>query len=635
MNGTLADRSLLQERAEETYVGTVLSLIARPAPALPDKPDLFGYPNLNSHDRPRRGTGACRESMQRCTDLVQVNTAGCRANPKTLNEKGTQFELFCRVPGRTLPNGTAFSTGLAGDSTLFFNEGASARCRLNLMSARSEDLIRRLGRRYVAVLGVVAGLLILDQAVLQPLLVRLGTSAPVINLAGRQRMYSQRMVKDCLAIAVLPADHGECQTTLQTTLESWSRVHRGLVSGDAGLGLARATDPAIAQALEKLMPEVTAMEQVVHGVIRDPTTAAAAVPQLLLAERRYLPAMDQIVQLFEHDARLQIRRLRWTAIASTLAAIALIIGLYWLVLRPAALVIRRQVNDLQQHERELEQRVADRTRELTASLRSLEEANQERILSDQRTRHLQDQLASASRINSLGELATGIAHEINQPLGAIANDAETLQLLMASPDANKGAILQTGQRLSQSAERAGQIVRRMRNFLRPRNRPAAADAINPLILDVVALCQAELSHRGIGIEVEIAESAAAQVVVDPIQFQQVLVNLINNARQSLESSASASRKIEVCTKQHEGTIEVCIEDNGPGFEVDPERLLENRQSTKPGGLGLGLSISRSIVSSFRGTMTCSNRIGGGASVRIRLPLFEPAAHRELADCLCH
>jgi two-component system, LuxR family, sensor kinase FixL len=550
-------------------------------------------------------------------------------------EKSGQKALSSGFSRDTPQGGTAFSLVFISNAVCVIPHGTTLRGCAALMSVRSEDLIRRLGRRYVAVLGMVAGLLVLDQAVLQPLLARLGTSAPVINLAGRQRMYSQQMVKDCLAIAVQPADSRRSWSTLEATLKSWSRVHRGLVSGDSGLGLIRPSDPGIALALENLKPEVTTMERLVGEVISNPSTATAAVPQLLSAERRYLPAMDRVVQLFERETQFQVRKLRWIALASTSAAIGLMVGLYWLVLRPAALVIRRQVSELQRHEQELERRVEDRTRQLMESLRALEEANRDRDLSNQRTRQLQDQLATASRINSLGELATGIAHEINQPLGAIANDAESLQLLIANPAMNVGTILRTSQRLSQSAERAGQIVRRMRNFLRPRNRPAAPEAINPLILDVVALCRPELIHDGIDMDVELAESEGAQAAVDPIQLQQVLVNLINNARQALAPSSAASRRIEISTKLSDGAVEISVEDNGPGFQVHPDRLFENRRSTKTEGLGLGLSISRSIVIAFRGTMTCSNRNNGGAAVQVRLPLFEPTAHREFADCLCH
>src|SRR5204863_5536860 len=132
------------------------------------------------------------------------------------------------------------------------------------MSQRPELLIRRLGRRYGVILAVVAGLLLADQAVLQPLLVQLNLSAPVINLAGRQRMLSQSIAKDALALSLTSDADSEQAASLERKLTEWRRVHAGLKDGDAALGLAAAHNPEIHQQLLDLDASVEAMANAVE-----------------------------------------------------------------------------------------------------------------------------------------------------------------------------------------------------------------------------------------------------------------------------------------------------------------------------------------------------------------------------------
>lgn len=528
-----------------------------------------------------------------------------------------------------MPNGTSFSSALEHAPVL----RALAAARLFRMSQRPELLIRRLGRRFGVVLAVVAGLLLADQAVLQPLLVRLNLSAPVINLAGRQRMLSQSIAKDALALSITSPAGPEQVESLERRLAGWERVHQGLKDGDPSLGLTAVRNPTIRQRLLGLDAAVTEFARVVKQLNADVPIPPDDLERLLAAEQAYLPAMDQVVRLFEQDAQHQVERLRTTALVATGVVIVLMAGLYWLVLAPAVALIRQQVERLEIHERELEQRVGERTRELSQSNLALEREAQQRAESEQRTLQLQAQLAQASRLNSLGELATGIAHELNQPLGAISNYAETMLILADRSPVDGPSLAQKAARIREAAQRAGAIIRGMRNFIRSRHSPRTPESVNSLIVDVVSLCEPDLRGHWVAIQVEADATRDAVALVDPIQIQQVLVNLIRNASQAVECRPAGQRRIMITTRQAEGCIEVNVLDNGEGFPKSFDVAAVSLQSTKPDGLGLGLSISRTILETHGGKLLTSNDPEGGARVTVLLPVHQAALPLEPADRL--
>lgn len=497
----------------------------------------------------------------------------------------------------------------------------------NLMSHRAEDLIRQLGRRFGVVLAIVSALLVLDQAALQPLLLRLNSSAPTINAAGRQRMLSQRIVKDSLLVASGATPGEALSTNLTNHLESWRAMHAALLNGDAALNIEQTSNPLIREQLTAMTASVDALTHAVTDILAEPAAARASLPALLAAEQDYLPRMDGVVRLFEQDAQARIRALRNAALAATALVIALIIGLQWIVLRPAITLIRRQVNELEEHEQLLEHRVRERTSEL-------ELAAGRRDAAERRTLELQSQLAHAARVHSLGELATGIAHEVNQPLGAISNHAETLLILVQQQPLDTTALERTATQLRNAANRAGQIIRRMRNFVRARPEVRSPELVNNLIREAVSLCDHELRSAGIRPELDLGETHEVNVLADGIQLQQVLVNLIRNSLQAFDGHPVARRSIRIATTRRDAEFEIHLDDNGPGFSSNAAIPPNPLESTKPEGMGLGLSISRSIVAAHGGEMHLSNAPGGGASVTLVLPILQPTSPLEPADRLC-
>jgi C4-dicarboxylate-specific signal transduction histidine kinase len=286
-----------------------------------------------------------------------------------------------------------------------------------------------------------------------------------------------------------------------------------------------------------------------------------------------------------------------------------------LVVRPATGTIRRQVD-------ELEARVEQRTRELDDALQSLRDETLRREQTESRNRSLAAELAHADRVESLGRLATGLAHELNQPLGAIANYAEACNATLAHPlddgvaERLRGYLTQ----LKQAALRAGAIVRRIRSFVRPGVGHAAPVDMGALIGDVVDLCRSEAERREIEIVVSLSEESAV-VHADAIQIQQVLVNLVQNALQAMAASPPQRRRLTIGMAAANTGVQVDVVDNGPGLGgADAEALFAPFHTTKEDGLGIGLSICRSIIEHHRGTIWAKSLPHGGAQFSFVLPL---------------
>ncbi|MBA4029604.1 MAG: hypothetical protein C0478_01615, partial [Planctomyces sp.] len=242
------------------------------------------------------------------------------------------------------------------------------------MTQESEKLIQGLGRRYSIVLAVVASLLLVDQALLQPLLFRLNGFGPVINLAGRQRMLSQRMTKAALAIDLDPSQAEHWRRELRDSLDRWKIVHAGLLHGDTQLGLPPAKDFRIHAAFAELQPHSQALSQAaekaaqsvaigsMNGIAAErdrldtdhipavDTDRSGVSIQMLAAEPSYIEQMERIVELFQKVAVEQVSRLRVLSFTLTLSALAAMAALSWLVLKPANDLIRSQWRQLRSSE---------------------------------------------------------------------------------------------------------------------------------------------------------------------------------------------------------------------------------------------------------------------------------------------
>jgi two-component system, LuxR family, sensor kinase FixL len=503
----------------------------------------------------------------------------------------------------------------------------------------AERLIRRLGARYLLVLALVALLMVVDQAVVQPLLVRLDAYAPAINLAGRQRMLSQKLTKAAIGFQH-SGDEGTRRAYLaevRETLTQWSAAHDVLLNKGKYLGIRTITSPQIEAEWNALQPHFNVMCSAAARLIDhaeshgDANIASQAVIQIATHESSFLMAMDRIVNLMESKAAHEILRLRACALAIAGAVMVLLVGLGWLVVRPATRTIRQQVDDL-------ESRIAQRTRELADALASLCRQHAERESMELKNKALAARINHADRVASMGHLTIGLAHELNQPLGAISNYAEACDVLLSHHSEMHEHLRLQGNvsQIKQASLRAGQIVRRIRNFIQPRPGTIEDVDINALVQEVVALCRQELVQAKVELVLDLAAGDSI-VAVDSIQIQQVLVNLLQNALQAMQSCPSDERRLTLRTSHSLETARVDIIDSGHGFAAaDAEAIFEPFHTTKNEGLGIGLAICRSIIGSHTGTIWAESNFANGAQVSFTLPLSQlHEARRTIkSNCLC-
>jgi C4-dicarboxylate-specific signal transduction histidine kinase len=503
----------------------------------------------------------------------------------------------------------------------------------------AHHVVRRLAARYLIVLAAVAVLMVVDQAVVQPMLVRVNTFAPAINVAGRQRMLSQRLTKAGLALREVQSDAARIagRDELQLSLQQWTAEHDALLRGNAVLGIRPIRSSELQTEWATLEPHYQAMVAAAGELLRlsgdgsSREAIARPVAALVEHEGRFLPTMDRIVKLMEDEAARAVFRLRAFALSIAVTVVALLVGLGWFVVRPATRTIRTQVD-------ELEARVAQRTSELATALTSLQHEVQERELAELRNQRLSAQLSHAERVTTMGHLTAGLAHELNQPLAAIANYAEACDVLLqqSSVKDDDGRVRTYIDQVKRAALRAGQIVRRMRNFVRPNAVSAISVSLNELVSEIVELCRTESTSAGTEIALDL--TATDDVIsADPIQVQQVLVNLVQNSLQAMRDNGEHPRRIVLRTATIGDFAQVDVLDNGPGFtSADPEVVFAPFHTTKQDGLGIGLSICRSIVENHRGKIWTEPRPGRGAQVSFTLPLAATHAprFRFQPDCLC-
>jgi PAS domain S-box-containing protein len=215
----------------------------------------------------------------------------------------------------------------------------------------------------------------------------------------------------------------------------------------------------------------------------------------------------------------------------------------------------------------------------------------ERELAEQR-----DELARLSRVSALGQLSASIAHEINQPLASILNNAEAARKMLARDGVDVAELREICDDIVAEDHRAASVIRRLRTLFKGGDLPLQSLDMNELIQDTLALLHTELLMRHVVVATDLAASLPA-VGGMRVQLQQVLMNLFMNAADAMEASPVEERQLVVATAMTEAGVRICVSDCGPGIaEADLKNIFEPFWSSKPGGMGMGLAICRSIVS---------------------------------------
>lgn len=229
-------------------------------------------------------------------------------------------------------------------------------------------------------------------------------------------------------------------------------------------------------------------------------------------------------------------------------------------------------------------------------------------------------LAHVDRLNTMGEMASGLAHELNQPLSAISTYSQAGLRLIGNPDARPDKLVHALEQTSLQAKRAGEIIRRMRQFVNKGKPRHTALDINRVVRTAVGFLQTTLKKNAIELKFDLGEGLPL-VRADSIQIEQVILNLVHNAVEAIAASNAVVREIAVCTRMNSsGKVEFSVTDTGPGFDPgEMERIFDTFYSTKEDGMGLGLSISRSIVEAHGGQLWCESAPASGAVCRFTLP----------------
>jgi PAS domain S-box-containing protein len=252
--------------------------------------------------------------------------------------------------------------------------------------------------------------------------------------------------------------------------------------------------------------------------------------------------------------------------------------------------------------------------QMVAFLRDITERKQ----AESQANELRDTLAHSKRVSILGEIASGLAHELNQPLGAIHLDANTA--LFLAKELDTPGLPDCLRRISEQSFRAGEIIRRMRSFIRRDSSRKAPEDINRLVREVLMLLGDHLSENAVTVDLNLAERLPP-IVVDGIQIQQVLVNLIRNASEAMAQNVDVQRVLSLRTERVESEVRVSISDTGCGLDRDiAAKLFFPFQTTRPEGLGLGLSICRTLVEAHNGGIEVHPNPGRGTTFLFTIPV---------------
>ncbi len=261
--------------------------------------------------------------------------------------------------------------------------------------------------------------------------------------------------------------------------------------------------------------------------------------------------------------------------------------------------------------------------ELAESNASLQAEMEQRKVSETQSLKLQGDLARLGRISTVGQMATGLAHELNQPLLAISASADTAVQIAKGNASNDPLLFECLDDIQSETQRAGAIIRALRQFISNKNSARSSTDINSLVQQAARIMAGEA--RTADVQIEVVSGKIPTVVVDSVQIAQVLVNLIRNAVEAISEMPDTDRLkpdiVKVSTDCTDDVVSVTVSDTGPGIGpgIDPFKAFETE---KADGMGVGLSISRDIITTHGGTIEVDASEEKGATFTFTLPLTE-------------
>jgi C4-dicarboxylate-specific signal transduction histidine kinase len=249
----------------------------------------------------------------------------------------------------------------------------------------------------------------------------------------------------------------------------------------------------------------------------------------------------------------------------------------------------------------------------------------ERKRAEEAFRKVEMQLAHANRVATMGQLSASITHEVNQPITAAVTYALAARRWLSAEPPNFREVDDALSLIVKEGNRAGEVVERIRALIKKVPARKDAVAINDAILEVIALTRTEAANNSVSVRTQLAEGLP-RVQGDRVQLQQVLLNLIINAIEAMRDVGEEERELLISTLNEPDGVSVEVRDSGPGFAPAAlDHVFEAFYTTKPGGLGMGLSICRSIIEAHGGRLWASANLPCGASFQFALPAIANTA----------
>jgi two-component system sensor kinase FixL len=247
----------------------------------------------------------------------------------------------------------------------------------------------------------------------------------------------------------------------------------------------------------------------------------------------------------------------------------------------------------------------------------------ERSRTEEESRRLRDELAHLTRVATVGELTTSLAHELNQPLTAIMSNAQAVQRLLGSDTPDMSEVRDALTDIVNDNRRAGEVIRSLRKLLKQEDPQRKPVDINEIIQETISLVNSDFAISNISLTIDLSAELPS-IVGDRIQLQQVILNLILNAVEAMRDVESDSRDLIVRTRYDDSsTITVEVQDSGIGIDAGKlGKVFDPFFTTKPDGLGMGLSINRTIIETHGGRIWATQSLEGGAIFSFNIPIYK-------------
>jgi signal transduction histidine kinase len=260
---------------------------------------------------------------------------------------------------------------------------------------------------------------------------------------------------------------------------------------------------------------------------------------------------------------------------------------------------------------------------ITRLISNARRSNEERKRAEEILRKAQAELAHVTRVMTMGEMATSIAHEINQPLSAVVNNASACLRWLAGDSPNLDEAREAAQRIIRDGKRASEVIQRIRTFLRKADTEKTRLDLNKIIQEVLTLTRKEAERSDITVRMDL-DTDLPKVLGDRVQLQQVILNLVINAIEAISAVTDGPRELVIGSHEHENDkVLVYVQDSGMGVDgQSAQSIFDPFYTTKSNGMGMGLAISRSIVEDHGGRLWAASNDGPGATFQFTILKYQ-------------